>query len=164
MSLDEIIEAVKQYETKYVCVTGGEPLGHAGTNQLLRMLLDLDYIVSLETNGSFSVKDVPADVIKVIDLKCPDSGESEAMAWENLSLVTEHDQFKFVVASKADFDWAQKVSRDHNLFEKCPILYSPVHGKVKSSELAKWILDSAAPVTMQTQLHKEIWGPDQRGV
>jgi 7-carboxy-7-deazaguanine synthase len=164
MDLESILAEVKKHDPQYVCVTGGEPMGQKGTLVLLQRLLKEGYTVSLETNGSFSIKDVPIDVIKVIDLKCPDSGESSHMAWENLALVKPHDQFKFVIASKSDFDWSQQVIRDHNLEEKCGLLFSPVYQKVSPSELAKWILDDHAPVTMQMQLHKEIWGPNERGV
>jgi 7-carboxy-7-deazaguanine synthase len=164
MTVDAIVGEVKKQETKYVCVTGGEPLGQKGSLELMRRLLDLGYTVSLETNGSFSIKDVPLDVVKVIDVKCPDSGETESMAWENLDLVRKHDQIKFVVASKKDFDWAIQISKDHNLSEKCAILFSPAYGLVKPADLARWILDSSADVTMQTQMHKEIWGANERGV
>ncbi|NDC25566.1 MAG: radical SAM protein [Proteobacteria bacterium] len=164
MGLPAILEKVRSFGSKYVCLTGGEPLGQKGSIELMRELLKEGYTVSLETNGSFSIKDVPLDVVKVIDIKCPDSGESNQMAWENLDLVRVHDQFKFVVASKKDFDWAQQVCRDHQLEQKCHLLYSPVYGKVKPHELAQWILDAKAPVTLQVQLHKEIWGPNERGV
>lgn len=164
MPLDTILQKVKEFETEYVCVTGGEPLTQAGTVPLLSELLKAGFTVSLETNGSFSIKDVPLDVIKVIDMKCPDSGESEKMAWENLDLVKPHDQFKFVVGSKSDFDWAQTLIERHKLAEKCAVLFSTAYGKVKPAELAKWILGSKASVTMQVPLHKEIWGPDERGV
>ncbi len=164
MDVDAILTEVKKHDTEYVCLTGGEPLGQKGSIVLMQKLLDLGYTVSLETGGAFSVKDVPLKVIKVIDLKCPDSGETAAMAWENLSLARKEDQFKFVVSSKADFDWSQKVCEDHKLHEKSTVLFSPVYGKVSPSELAKWILDSHAKVTMQLQMHKEIWGPNERGV
>lgn len=164
MSQEEILEKVRSYQGQFVCLTGGEPLAQKASIDLLRALLKEGYTVSLETSGSFSVKEVPLDVIKVVDIKCPGSGESEKMAWENLSLVRPHDQFKFVVASKEDFDWALKVCKDHELEKKCHILYSPVHGKVKPHELAQWILNAHAPVTMQIQLHKEIWDPNERGV
>ena len=164
MPLGAILSEAKKHETKYVCLTGGEPLGQKASIPLMQRLLEEGYTVSLETNGSFSIKDVPRDVIKIIDIKCPDSGESESMAWENLSLVKAHDEFKFVVASKADFDWAQKICAEHGLHEKCAILFSPVYGKVSPAELASWILKSHAPVTMQIQMHKEIWGPKERGV
>lgn len=164
MSPLEILEKVKSFKTNYVCLTGGEPLAQKESLELMQLLLREGFVVSLETSGSYSIKDVPLEVIKVVDIKCPGSGESDKMAWENLSLVKSHDQFKFVVASKEDFDWALQVCRDHKLGEKCHILYSPVHGKVKPQELAQWILNSHAPVTMQLQLHKEIWGPNERGV
>ena len=164
MSLPDIIKEVKKYDSEYVCVTGGEPLGQRATTQLMQLLLDQKYIVSLETNGSFSVKEVPLSVIKVIDIKCPESGESERLAWENFDLVRSQDQFKFVVASKNDFEWAHALSQQHKLNEKCTLLYSPVFGKVKPAELAKWILQSKAKATLQIQMHKEIWGTDERGV
>lgn len=164
MSLDAIIEQVKKFTTEYVCLTGGEPLGQKASIELMQRLVDMGYTVSLETNGSFSVKDVPLKVIKVIDIKCPDSAEAEAMAWENLSLVRKDDQFKFVVGSKADFDWAQNICAEHKLAEKCSILYTPVYKKVSPMDLARWILDAEAKVTMQVQMHKEIWGPNERGV
>jgi 7-carboxy-7-deazaguanine synthase len=164
MTPEAILAKVKEHETKYVCLTGGEPLGQQATIPLMRTLLAEGYTVSLETNGSFSVKDVPLDVIKVIDIKCPESGESDNMAWENFSLVKTHDQFKFVVASRKDFDWAQEICAKHGLHEKCTVLFSPSFGKVKPAELASWILDTKAPVTMQVQMHKEIWGPNERGV
>lgn len=164
MSIDEILSEVKKHETQYVCVTGGEPLGQKGTIELMQRLLREKYIVSLETNGSFSIQPVPLEVIKVVDIKCPDSGEVDTLAWENLELVRPHDQFKFVVASRKDFDWAQELCVKHKLHEKCSVLYSPVFGKVSPRELADWVLKSQVPVTMQLQMHKEIWGPNERGV
>ncbi len=164
MSIDAILEEVRKFGGEYVCLTGGEPLGQKGSIVLMEKLLAEKYTVSLETNGSFSIKDVPLAVIKVIDIKCPDSGEAETIAWENLSLARKEDQFKFVVASRADFDWSQKVCQDHKLHERCSVLFSPAYGKVSPSDLAKWILDAHAKVTMQLQMHKEIWGPNERGV
>lgn len=164
MTIDAILEEVKKHDTEYVCVTGGEPMGQKASIPLMRKLLDMGKIVSLETNGSFSIKDVPLDVVKIIDIKCPDSGESKTMAWENLSLVRPTDQFKFVVASKEDFDWSVKLVEDHKLEEKCVILFSPVFEKVKPADLAKWILAAKAKVTMQVQMHKVIWGENTRGV
>lgn len=156
MTVSEVLDATKKFGSEYVCVTGGEPLGQKAIIPLLQKLLDEKYIVSLETNGSFSIKEVPNKVVKVIDIKCPDSGEVGSIAWENLTLAQPSDQFKFVVASKEDFDWAQKVCEDHKLHAKYTVLYSPVFGKVKPAALAAWILDSKARVTMQIQLHKEL--------
>lgn len=164
MTVSEILDEVKKHETEYVCLTGGEPLGQKGVYPLMQELLTLKKTVSLETGGGFSIKDVPLDVIKVVDIKCPESGETESMAWENLDLVRPKDQFKFVVSSKSDFDWANDLCQQRKLYEKCTVLFSPAYGKVKPLDLADWILASNAKVTMQTQLHKEIWGPDVRGV
>jgi 7-carboxy-7-deazaguanine synthase len=164
MPLDAILAEVKKHQTQYVCITGGEPLGQKGCYPLMERLLREGYTVSLETNGSISIKDVPKSVMKVVDIKCPDSGEAETIAWENLALVQPTDQLKFVVASKADFDWSENVCREHKLQDKCTVLFSPVHATVKPADLAKWILDAHAPVTMQMQMHKEIWGPETRGV
>lgn len=164
MSLESILDQVASYGARYVCVTGGEPLGQKGVYELMRRLAGQGYTVSLETNGSFSIRDVPPEVIKVVDVKCPDSGESDAMDWENLALVSPTDQLKFVVASRRDFDWALGIIEKYSLSDKCPLLFSPVHGKVPPVELARWILDSRAPVTFQMQMHKVIWDPKQRGV
>ena len=164
MSLEEVLAEVAKFEAQYVCVTGGEPLGQRGTIELLHRLLKNQYTVSLETNGSFSIEDVPSEVMKIVDIKCPDSGEVESFHEENLNLVQAHDQFKFVVASEADFRWARELSEKHKLDKKCTVLFSPVYGKVSPKELANWILDDRAPATMQTQMHKEIWGPKERGV
>ncbi len=163
MELPDILAEVHKHKTRYVCLTGGEPLGQQGIYPLMQALVKEGYTVSLETNGSFLVDQVPPEVIKVIDLKCPDSGEAEAMEWGNCDLVDEKDQIKFVVASRADFDWSQKVCAERGLYEKCAVLFSPVAGKVKPLELAEWILEAGAPVTMQLQMHKEIWG-EKRGV
>lgn len=164
LTVPQILVEVKKLSPRYVCVTGGEPLGQRACVPLLRELLNEGYTVSLETNGSFSIKDVPLEVIKIVDVKCPGSGESAAMAWENLDLVRAQDQLKFVVASKEDFQWADSLCRERQLTEKCGVLFTPVQGKVTPAQLAAWILDSNAPVTMQTQMHKEIWGENQRGV
>ncbi len=164
MTLATILEKIHAHKTRYVCLTGGEPLGQKAIYPLMQKLVDEGYTVSLETNGSFLVNHVPVGVIKVIDLKCPDSLESETMVWENCDLVTKEDQIKFVVASKADFDWSQSVSQKYQLTEKCHVLFSPAAGKVKPMDLAKWVLESGSPVTMQLQMHKEIWGSEQRGV
>jgi 7-carboxy-7-deazaguanine synthase len=163
-SLDEIVAEVRKYSTRYVCVTGGEPLGQRASIPLMQRLIDEGYIVSLETGGGFTVRDVPQGVIKVLDVKTPESGEDKAMVWENLDLVTPVDQLKFVVSSRADFDWSIALCRERALSEKCTILFSPVHGKVEPADLADWILASREPVTMQLQMHKTIWGASARGV
>jgi len=157
MRFSEVFDEIRKFDTNYVCVTGGEPLFQDNTIFLLKLLVEANYTVSLETNGSYSVKDVPKEVIKVIDIKCPSSGESEKNLWDNVNYTSLKDQFKFVIGSKEDFIWAQSIIEKFNLNEKCSILFSPVYGVVSPKELAAWILDSHAKVTMQLQLHKEIW-------
>jgi 7-carboxy-7-deazaguanine synthase len=163
MTLDAIVAEIARHGTRYVCVTGGEPLGQRGTLPLLRRLVDEGYTVSLETNGSFSVEDVPRKVIKVIDLKTPGSGEAEANRWDNVARVAPHDEFKFVVTSRDDFDWAIDRVREHELTSRCHVLFSPVFARVAPAELAEWVLAARLPVTMQLQMHKTIWG-ERRGV
>ncbi len=157
-TLDQILEAVSKYPARYVCVTGGEPLGQKGVYPLLSSLVARGYRVSLETGGGFSVKDVPEEVVRVIDVKCPGSGETDNMCWENLQLVRPQDQLKFVIASKEDFDWAKTLIEKEHLDEKCTVLISPVFGEVEKKELAEWVLETPLALTFQTQLHKEVWG------
>ena len=162
-TVEKVLEEIAAYPTKWVCLTGGEPLGQRGIYPLMQELERGGYQISLETGGGFSVIDVPASVIKVLDLKCPDSGETEAMVWENTTLLNPHDQVKFVVSSKADFEWSEKIAKEKGLFDKATVLVSPVADKVSPRELADWTLASGLPFTMQIQLHKVIWG-NQRGV
>ncbi len=162
--LEDILAEIHKHPTKYVCVTGGEPLGQVGVYPLMQTLVDEGYTVSLETNGSFLVDKVPPQVINVLDLKTPDSGEVDANEWGNIPLLKPTDQIKFVVASRADFEWAcEQVSR-HVLADKCTVLFSPVHGKVEPKDLADWVLQAPFPSTFQLQMHKEIWGAGTRGV
>ncbi len=164
MTIPEILDVIRKYDTEYVCVTGGEPLGQQGSRALMHELLLQSYKVSLETNGSYSIQGVPAAIVKVVDIKCPGSGESDSVVWENVNMMQPHDQFKFVVSSREDFDWALAVCKTHDLYRKCHILFSPVFEKVTPRELADWILSAQARVTLQIQLHKQIWGPGERGV
>ncbi len=161
--VDAVMAEVRTYSTKYVCLTGGEPLGQQASYELMRQLVSEGYTVSLETGGGFSVESVPSEVIKVLDIKTPGSGESGAMVWGNLDLLTPQDQLKFVVCSRADFDWVVALCREKDLFSKCTVLVSPVADKVTPKDLAEWTLESKLPFTLQLQLHKVIWG-NQRGV
>lgn len=164
MPIGAILDRVRFHPTRYVCVTGGEPLGQKNTLVLLDRLVAEGYTVSLETSGSFSVRDVPPAVVKVVDVKCPGSGEVESMDWGNLSLLGARDQVKFVIASREDFEWAAEVARRESLTDRCHVLFSPVHDSVSAQELAEWTLESGLPVRVQLQLHKIIWGADARGV
>ncbi|MCB0403194.1 MAG: radical SAM protein [Bdellovibrionales bacterium] len=164
MSVEEILQEIGRYPTRLVCLTGGEPLGQQGSLLLMQRLLERGYSVSLETGGGFSVATVPECVTKVIDVKCPDSGETENMFWENLELAGQKDQFKFVIASRADFEWAVGLVREKALYAKATVLFSPVEDRLAPEALARWVLESGLPVTFQLQLHKKIWGKDARGV
>jgi 7-carboxy-7-deazaguanine synthase len=159
-TIPDIVEDVAKYQTRHVCVTGGEPLAQKRCLSLLRQLCDAGYAVSLETAGAHDISEVDARVVKVMDLKAPGSGESERNLWSNLAALTPNDQIKIVLADRADYDWARGVMAEHALVERCDILLSPVHGKLAPRELAEWILADRLPVRMQIQLHKILWGEE----
>lgn len=164
MTVPQIMEQVRRHPTKYVCLTGGEPLGQRGIYPLMDILIAEGKTVSLETSGSFSVADVPAAVIKILDLKCPESGECDANLMSNLQHLTPRDEVKFVIASRQDFEWAKTVCDTNDLTGRCSVLFSPVTGKLSPALLAEWVLEEGVPATMQVQMHKVIWGTDARGV
>lgn len=156
--IEEILIDVEKFQTRHVCVTGGEPLSQKRCLNLLTALCDAGYEVALETSGAIDVSDVDPRVVKVMDLKAPGSGEQDRNLWSNIAALTAHDQVKIVLADRADYDWARDVIADHALARRCDILFSPVYGKLASQELAQWILDDRLPVRMQIQLHKILWG------
>jgi len=156
--IDEILQEVAKYKTQHVCVTGGEPLAQKRCLDLLARLCDAGFAVSLETSGALDVGDVDARVSKVMDLKAPASGESERNLWSNLDALTSHDQIKFVLADRADYDWARRVIDARALTQRCDVLFSPVYGKLAPRDLAEWMLADRLPVRMQVQLHKLLWG------
>ncbi len=155
--IDAIVAEVARYGARHVCVTGGEPLSQKRCLILLRKLCDAGHEVSLETSGALDVAPVDPRVRKVMDLKAPDSGESARNLWSNLDHLCPHDQVKFVIASRGDFEWSRDVVREHALDTKAMVLFSPVWGKVEPRELAEWILDDRLPVRFQLQLHKLLW-------
>jgi 7-carboxy-7-deazaguanine synthase len=154
----EILREVATYRARHVCVTGGEPLAQKRCLDLLRTLCDAGYDVSLETSGALDVSEVDPRVTKVLDLKAPGSGEMARNLWSNLDALTAHDQVKFVLADRADYDWARTVLDERALEQRCDVLFSPVYGKLAPRELAEWILADHLPVRMQLQLHKLLWG------
>jgi len=156
--IDEIVQEVAKYKTQHVCVTGGEPLAQKRCLDLLARLCDAGFAVSLETSGALEVGDVDARVSKVMDLKAPASGEAERNLWSNLDALTPHDQIKFVLADRGDYDWARRVIDERALTQRCDVLFSPVYGKLAPRDLAEWILADRLPVRMQVQLHKLLWG------
>ena len=156
-TIDDILAEVASYGAKYVCVTGGEPLAQKRCLILLKKLCDAGYEVSLETSGALDVAAVDPRVHKVMDLKAPDSGESERNLWSNLDHLLAHDQIKIVIASRADYEWAYAMLAEHSLAQRCMVLFSPVHGSVQPRELAEWIIVDKLPVRFQMQLHKLLW-------
>ena len=158
MSLAAIMEQVARYQTRYVTVTGGEPLAQKACLELLRQLCDADYHVSLETSGAVDVADVDPRVIKVMDLKTPGSGEVERNLYVNLQHLGNRDQVKFVICNRADYDWSVDMLKTHDLPVRCEVLFSPSQGEQDATELADWILQDQLPVRMQLQLHKLLWG------
>lgn len=161
LPIDQILQRVGTFCCATVCVTGGEPLAQKGCLALLNALCDAGYAVSLETSGALDIGGVDRRVARIMDLKAPGSGEQEKNRWENLELLTPGDELKFVLASREDYDWAVSACRQRRLFERCPVLFSPVQGKLDPALLAQWILDDRLPLRFQLQLHKVLWGTTQ---
>jgi 7-carboxy-7-deazaguanine synthase len=155
---EEIFTAVKQYRTRYVTVTGGEPLAQKQCVALLKELCDRDYSVSLETSGAIDISAVDARVSKIVDIKTPASGEVERNLWTNLAHLTPHDEIKFVICNEADYAWAAQQLAARELSARCAVLFSPSYRDLPGAELAGWILRDRLPVRFQTQLHKQLWG------
>jgi 7-carboxy-7-deazaguanine synthase len=159
MGLDTILGEVEELGVPHVTVTGGEPLAQPNAIALMQKLVDAGKSVSLETSGALSVADVPAGVVKVLDLKTPGSNESHRNLWENLGHLNPRDQIKFVLCSRADYDWARMRCDEHGLFDRVgDVLFSPSHHELAPRELADWIVADRLPVRMQMQMHKLLWG------
>jgi 7-carboxy-7-deazaguanine synthase len=165
MTVDETIDEVRRHGCPLVEVTGGEPLLQEDVYPLMDRLLASGHQVLLETGGQHSIARVPAAVTTILDVKCPASGEAGAMCWPNLEQLPPATEVKFVIQDRADFDYACDVVRRHALTSRAAaVLYSPVHGTLQPSELARWILEARLPVRLQLQAHKYIWSPEARGV
>lgn len=156
--IDRILATVADFGVRHVCVTGGEPLAQKRCLALLTALCDRGHEVSLETSGALDVSEVDARVRKVVDLKAPGSGEVARNLWSNLDHLGTQDQVKIVLAGRDDYDWAVAKVREFSLSERCPVLFSPVHGKLSPRDLADWIVADRLPVRFQMQLHKLLWG------
>ena len=159
----DVITEISQYQTRYVCVTGGEPLAQKNCVTLLTKLCDLGYSVSLETSGAIDISEVDQRVSRIVDIKTPGSGEVDKNRWENLALLTREDEIKFVITSEADYRWAVALLDEKKLIDAAPVLFSPAFNEVSNEQLAGWILRDRLNVRMQVQLHKIIWG-EKRGV
>ena len=165
ISVDEVVGAVEAYDCPLVEITGGEPLLQPDVYPLMNRLLGAGKTVLLETGGQIDISDVPAAVVKVVDVKCPGSGEAGRNAWGNLERLAGHDEVKFVIRDRADYEFARDVLRRHGLERRCAaVLLSPVHRVMDPRELAAWSLADRLPVRVQVQLHKYVWGDDARGV
>lgn len=160
--LNDIIAEVESYGTRYVTVTGGEPLAQTACLELMTRLLDLGYIVSLETSGAIDISTVDPRVTKVMDLKTPSSGEMNRNLYENIQHLSKADQVKFVIGNDEDYRWAKQMLLEYQLSDRCEVLFSPVADQQNLTELANKILEDRLPVRFQIQLHKLLWD-DARG-
>jgi 7-carboxy-7-deazaguanine synthase len=165
MSIDAVLQQVDHFGSPLVEVTGGEPLLQEDVYALMERLLDSGRTVLLETGGQVDLSRVPGAVIKVMDVKCPGSGESAKVEWANIDRLGSCDQVKFVIQDRADYDFARDIVARHALDRRCAaVLFSPVHGVLDPRDLSEWILADRLPVRLQLQLHKHIWGANVRGV
>lgn len=162
LAIGDILAEIRRYNTRYVTVTGGEPLAQPGCQLLLIQLADAGYSVSLETSGALDVAAVDSRVVKVVDLKTPSSGEMQRNLYRNLDCLLPHDQVKFVIADAADYDWSKQQVEHYRLAQRCEVLFSPVMGVMSPTELAERILADQLTVRFQIQLHKYLWN-DARG-
>jgi len=161
-TIDAILAEVARQGVRHVCVTGGEPLSQKRCIQLLQKLCDAGHAVSLETSGAIDIAEVDPRVSRVLDIKTPGSLEVHRNLWSNLALLTPHDQVKFVICSREDYDWAKAIVAEHRLTGICDVLFSPSYAQVTPRELADWIVADRLPVRFQMQLHKLLWN-DERG-
>ena len=161
MQIADILAKVASFETKYVTVTGGEPLAQKECYTLLQALCDAGYSVSLETGGAMDIAPVDNRVSIILDIKTPTSNEEKNMLWGNVDHIKLKDEIKFVLCNREDYDWAKTKMTELKLTEKCPILFSPSYHDLSAETLAGWVLADKLPVRMQVQLHKILWGEKQ---
>jgi 7-carboxy-7-deazaguanine synthase len=160
MDISDIVAKVQTYQPRYVTVTGGEPLAQKSCFSLLKALCDLGVEVSLETSGAINIVDVDPRVVCVMDLKTPGSGEESKNRYENISLLKQTDQLKFVICDRNDYDWACNKIDEFDLGEQCEVLFSPVHGELQPADIADWIIEDKLGVRLQVQLHKYLWNDE----
>ncbi len=158
MVLEDIMTKVRAYGAKYVTVTGGEPLAQKECHNLLKILCDAGYSVSLETGGGIDIAMVDKRVSVILDIKTPGSDEEKNMKWENLAHLQAKDEIKFVLCGRSDYDWAKAKIAELSLEEKCPIVFSPSYSELSPADLAAWVLADQLSVRVQVQLHKILWG------
>ncbi len=161
---DEVLAELALFPTRLLCLTGGEPLSQPAAFPFVTRVLDAGWEVVVETSGHVSIGPLDARAIAVLDVKTPGSGETHRMEWGNLDLLKEKDEVKFVIDGRADYEWSRDLVRKKLLAERCPVLFSPVHGVLDPGALGRWILEDGLPVRLQVQLHKYLWPGVERGV
>ena len=165
VSVEAVVEQVAAIGCEYVEITGGEPLLQRDVYPLMQQLVARGHVVLVETGGHRSIGHVPDEVIRIVDVKCPGSGESGKNHWQNMDLLRPRDEVKFVIRDRVDYEFARAVVLEHELIPRtAAVLFSPVHGELDSKQLAAWILEDRLAVRLQLQVHKYIWGPEVRGV
>ena len=164
MEITDIMSEIKQWDCNLVEVTGGEPLFQEECIDLLNELVNSNYEVMLETGGSLSISNVPKKVIKIVDFKCPSSKMVKKNLWSIVDDLQPHDEVKFVIGNRGDFDWAKDRITEYSLDKICTLLFSPTFGEIDPQQIVKWILADNLPVRMQMQMHKMIWSPEEKGV
>ncbi len=164
MQITHIMNEIQQWDCNLVEVTGGEPLFQEECIILLNELVKSNYEVMLETGGSLPISDVPKKVIKIVDFKCPSSAMEKKNLWSILDDLQSHDEIKFVIGNREDFDWAKDRISEYSLDKLCTLLFSPTFGKIDPQQIVDWILADNLPVRMQMQMHKVIWNPEETGV
>ena len=164
MEITYIMSEIKRWDCNLVEVTGGEPLFQDECIDLLNELVNSNYEVMLETGGSLSISDVPKKVVKIVDFKCPSSGMVKKNLWSIADDLQSHDEVKFVIGNREDFDWAKDRITEYSLDKICTLLFSPTSGEIDPLQIVEWILAENLPVRMQLQMHKMIWSPEEKGV
>ena len=164
MEISEIMENIMQWNCQLVEVTGGEPLFQDECLTLLNELLKKNYEVMLETGGSLPISCVPEDVIKIVDFKCPSSGMEKNNLWSIVDNLYIHDEVKFIIGNRKDYEWAKEKIEIYHLTKKCTVLFSPIFNEINPEIIVEWILEDSLPVRFQIQIHKYIWKPESKGV
>jgi len=165
MTVDEVVARCGEWPCRLIEITGGEPLIQAACSGLAATLLEKGYQVLIETSGALPIQTLPRAVIKIMDLKCPGSGSCDENYWANIDALTNHDEVKFVIGDRGDYEWSCDTLRRHDLINRCAhVLFAPVHGVMDPVVLGQWILDDGLKVRLQLPLHKYLWPADRRGV
>ncbi len=157
LKISVVIDTIKTLSSQHVCITGGEPLAQPNVHILMNELIQLDYDVSLETSGYIDVSNVNSKVKIIMDIKTPQSGEVDKNNWENINLLKNDDEIKFVICNRDDYEWSKTIIEKHMIHDKCKVLMSPTTGLMEPRTLAEWILEDSLPVRFQIQLHKILW-------